>query len=205
MNPFSPINQGWVTPQVVTNTTLGVQIQPRTVAPNIIGFRWVARRPAALQTRLKGCTLSKCLTASLSPFSTKPSTPRGCSSGTMTAVSNNKPANAPARYRIGVLEYDYRDGTSELALNLNRGEPTDPWSDTALGITPHTTPNTDRKTPLVAGGPRGTGWYLLIFRPSATQCHWTSCNRPMFRTRSAWIGQRWLDQPVIAGTVPADI
>ena len=36
MNPFSRINQGWVTPQVVAATTLGVQLQPRTVASSII-------------------------------------------------------------------------------------------------------------------------------------------------------------------------
>ncbi len=76
--------------------------------------------------------------------------------------SQTKPATLPARYRMGLLEYDYRDGTNELALNLNRGEPTDPWSDTALGITPYTTPSTDRNTPLgTATGTRKTGWHIM--------------------------------------------
>ena len=36
MNPFSRINQGWVTPRVVDTTTLGVELRPRTVAPDVI-------------------------------------------------------------------------------------------------------------------------------------------------------------------------
>jgi len=104
-----------------------------------------------------------------------------------------------------VLEYDYRDGTSELALNLNRGEPTDPWSDTALGITPYTTPSTDRNTPLISGGSRKTGWYLMNISSIGPSMSLDIVKEADVQGKVG-VDRPALDgQPVIAGTGPASL
>ena len=158
MNPFSRINQGWVT-QGGYSDNVSVEMQPRTVAPNIIEIPLGGTATSGSTNTIEKLYIEQVSNRVAGTIFDKAEYATGLLIWHYDrGGSNNKPATAPARYRIGVLEYDYRDGTSELALNLNRGEPTDPWSDTALGITPYTTPSTDRNTPLVAGGPRGTGW-----------------------------------------------
>lgn len=47
-----------------------------------------------------------------------------------TSSSNNN----SARYRLDLEEFDFLDTTQELALNHTRGEPTDPYFDTATGL-----------------------------------------------------------------------
>jgi M6 family metalloprotease-like protein len=206
MNPFSRINQGWVTPQVVTATTLGVQLRPRTVAPDIIEIPLGGTATSGatntieklyvelVSNRVAGTVFDK------AEYST----------GLLIwhydrGGSNNKPANAPARYRVGLLEYDFRDGTSELALNLNRGEPTDPWSDTALGMTPYTTPSTSRNTPLAAGGSLGTGWYLMNISDIGDTMSLDIVQQADVQNKIGVDRPALLNQPVIAGTGSATL
>ena len=119
--------------------------------------------------------------------------------------SNNKPANSPARYRIGVQEYDFRDGTQELQLNLNRGEPTDVWWDTALGMTPYTTPGTNRNTPLTAGGSTKTGWYLMNISGVGDTMSLDIVQEADVQGKVGVDRPALLGQPVIAGTGPATL
>jgi len=56
------------------------------------------------------------------------------------------------RMRLAVEEWDWLDGTQELRLNKNRGEPTDVFHDDPTGITPMTTPNT------YSGAGSNSGW-----------------------------------------------
>ena len=58
----------------------------------------------------------------------------------------------PNRMRLAVEEWDYLDGSQELRLKKNRGEPTDPFHDDPTGMTPITTPNT------YAGSGTNYGW-----------------------------------------------
>lgn len=203
MNPFSRINQGWVTPLEVTATTLGVTLQPRTVAPTVVmiplggsgsGSTGSLERLYIEQVnnRVPGTIFDK------AEYNTGLLIWHYDAGGSQT-----KPASSAARYRMGLLEYDFRDGTNELALNLNRGEPTDPWSDTALGITPYTTPSTDRNTPLVAGGSRGTGWYLMNISAIGNTMSLDIVQQADVQAKVSVDRPALLGQPVIAGTGPA--
>lgn len=113
--------------------------------------------------------------------------------------------NNLTRPRMDVEEYDFRDGTQELTLNLNRGEPTDVWTDTPVGMTPFTSPSTDRTTPLVLGGSLSTGWSIANI--SALE---PVMSLDIFAAPEA-AGVIGLDvpglaqQPVIAGSGPADL
>jgi len=201
MNPFSRINQGWVAPQEVTTTTLGVTLRPRTVAPDVImiplggsgtGSTGALERLYIeyVSNRDPGTIFDKA----------------EYNSGLLiwhydAGGSQTKPTNAPPRYRLGLLEYDFRDGTSELALNLNRGEPTDPWSETALGLTPYTTPSTDRNTPL--GGTRKTGWYLMNISAIGPTMSFDIVQEADVQGKVGIDRPALVDQPVIAGSGPA--
>jgi M6 family metalloprotease-like protein len=207
MNPFSKVNQGWVQTMKVTATSLGVALRPRSVAPDIIeiplggsgsgsgGFGADERLFVEyISNRVPGAIFDKA----------------AYNSGLLIwhydrGGSNNKPANAPARYRMGVQEYDFRDGTQELQLNLNRGEPTDVWWDTALGMTPYTTPGTDRNRALVSGGTTHTGWYLMNI--SGVQPEMT-LDIVQEADVAAMLGvdrPGLVEQPVIAGSGPANL
>lgn len=204
LNPFSRINQKWVTPREITETTLSIALRPRTVAPDIVMIPLGGTATSgttntiealyieAVSNRVAGTIFDKAL----------------LNSGLLIwhydrGGSQTKPANAPARYRLGVMEYDYRDGTQELALNLNRGEPTDPWSDTALGMTPYTTPSTDRNTPLVAGGSTKTGWYLMNISPIGDVMALDIVQEADVQGKVGVDRPALLGQPVIAGGGPA--
>jgi hypothetical protein len=200
LNPFSRINQGWVTPLEVTSTTLGASLRPRTVAGDVImiPLGGTGSSTTNAEERLY-----------IEMVSNRDPGPNFDKAEYNTGLliwhydrggSQTKPTSSPARFRMGLLEYDFRDGTSELALNLNRGEPTDPWSDTALGLTPYTTPNTDRNTVLTSTGSKKTGWYVMnISKIGATMSldivqetdvqHKVAIDRPAL-----------INQPVIAGT-----
>ena len=206
MNPFSRINQGWVTPQIVTATALGVELQPRTVAPIIIEIPLGGTATSGTTNTIEKLYIEQVSNRVAGTIFDKAEYATGLLIWHYDrGGSQTKPTSAPARYRLGVLEYDYRDGSSELALNLNRGEPTDPWSNTTLGITPYTTPNTNRNTPLVSGGTLNTGWYLMNISAigdtmtldivqQADVLDKVGVDRPML-----------LNQPVIAGTGPATL
>jgi len=201
MNPFSRINQGWVTPQVVSATTLGVELRPRTVAPDIIEIPLGGTATSGTVNTIERLYIEQVSNRVAGTIFDKAEYATGLLIWHYDrGGSNNKPANSPARYRVGVLEYDYRDGTSELALNLNRGEPTDPWFDTALGITPYTTPSTDRNTPLVAGGSRSTGWYLMNISAIGDSMSLDIVQQADVQDKVGVDRPQLLGQPVIAGT-----
>ncbi len=206
MNPFSKVNQGWVTPTVVIGTALGVTLGPRSVAPDVVEIPLGGTANSGSTN-----TIEKIYIEYLSNR-----VPEGVfdkaaySSGLLIwhydrGGSNNKPANGPARYRIGVQEYDFRDGTQELQLNLNRGEPTDVWSDTALGMTPYTTPSTDRNTPLISGGPKTTGWYLMNISDVGPTMTLDIVQEADVQGKVGVDRPSLLNQPVIAGTGAATL
>jgi M6 family metalloprotease-like protein len=206
MNPFSRINQGWVAPQVVSATTLGIELRPRTVAPSIIEIPLGGTATSGSTNTIEKLYIEQVSNRVAGTVFDKAEHATGLLIWHYDrGGSQTKPTNAPARYRLGVLEYDYRDGTSELALNLNRGEPTDPWSDTALGITPYTTPSTDRNTPLVAGGLRGTGWYLMNISAIGDTMSLDIVQQADVQGKVGVDRPELLGQPVIAGAGPATL
>ncbi|MCL6450570.1 MAG: M6 family metalloprotease domain-containing protein [Acetobacteraceae bacterium] len=158
-NPHSKINQGWVTPQVITDTTLGIQLRPRALYPDIVQIPLGGSGSGStgalerfyieyVSNRVPGAIFDRAVP----------------SSGILIwHYDAGGSQNNPARYRVALEEYDYRDGTQDLRLNFNRGEPTDPWVDTAIGMTPETSPNTSRNTPL--GGTEYTGWNFVNISP----------------------------------------
>ncbi len=203
MNPYSRINQGWVVPTVVTATTVGISLQPRSVAPDVImiplggsgGGTTNAEERIYIEyisNRVAGAIFDKA----------------AYSSGLLIwhydrGGYQTRYPSLPARYRLGVEEYDYLDGTQELQLNLNRGEPMDVWWDTALGMTPYTIPGTDRNTVLTTSGTTKTGWYFrnisdigptitLDVAQEADVAEKVGVGRPGF-----------VGQPVFAGVGPA--
>lgn len=203
LNPYSRIRQGWVTPLEVTDTALNVTLSPRTVAPDVIQIPLGGSGSGS-----SGASESLYIEYVSNRYPGTIFDKAEYNSGLLiwhydAGGSQTKPSNNPARYRLGLLEYDFRDGTQELPLNLNRGEPTDPWSDTALGMTPYTTPSTDRNTLL--DGTRKTGWYLMnissigpsmsldIVKESDVQGE-VGVDRPALD-----------NQPVIAGSGPATL
>ncbi|HYG58582.1 MAG TPA: M6 family metalloprotease domain-containing protein [Symbiobacteriaceae bacterium] len=201
-NPFVKIHQGWITPQVVTETTTGIELRPRSVAPDLIqiplggtgtGSGGVGAEESLfveyISTRAPEAIFDKALPGS------------GLLIWHYDRGGNQ---NNPARYRMAVVEYDFRDGTQELRLNFNRGEPTDPWVNTEVGLTPLTTPNTNRNTPLVAGGPLETGWNLVNISGLGE-------TMSLDIVQAAAIGKLTVDrpafaeEPVIAGAGPAPV
>ena len=204
MNPFSRINQGWVTPQVVAATTLGVELRPRTVAPDIIEIPLGGTANSGTTNTIEKLYIEQVSNRVAGTIFDKSEYATGLLIWHYDrGGNNNKPANAPARYRMGVVEYDFRDGTQELQLNLNRGEPTDVWWDTALGITPYTTPGTDRNTPLVAGGSRGTGWYLMNISDIGDTMSLDIVQQADVQGKVGVDRPALDNQPFIAGTGPA--
>ncbi|OGO35153.1 MAG: hypothetical protein A2W35_13470 [Chloroflexi bacterium RBG_16_57_11] len=206
MNPFSRINQGWVTPHVVGDTTLGVEVRPRTVAPDIVEIPLGGTATSGTTNTIERLYIEQVSNRIAGSIFDKAEYATGLLIWHYDrGGSNNKPANSPARYRMGVMEYDFRDGTSELALNLNRGEPTDPWSDTALGLTPYTSPNTDRNTPLVAGGSRKTGWFLMNISAIGSTMTLDIVQEADVQNKLGLDRPALLNQPVIAGIGPASL
>lgn len=206
LNPFSRVGQGWVTPVDITESTFGVSLKPRTAAPEIVRIPLGGTANSGstntieaiyiehVSNRIAGTLFDKAL----------------LNSGLLIwhydrGGSNNKPANGPARYRMGVVEYDYRDGTQELQMNHNRGEPTDPWSDTALGVTPYTTPSTDRNTPLVAGGGVKTGWHIMNISSIGDTMSFDVVQEADVQGKVGVDRPALLSQPVIAGSGPATL
>jgi M6 family metalloprotease-like protein len=206
MNPFSRINQGWVTPEVVDATSLGVELRPRTMAPDVIEIPLGGTANSGTVNTIEKLYVEMVSNRIAGTIFDKAEYATGLLIWHYDrGGSNNKPADSPARYRMGVQEYDFRDGTQELQLNLNRGEPTDVWWDTALGMTPYTTPSTDRNTPLVAGGPLSTGWYLMNISGVGDTMSLDVVQEADVQGKVGVDRPELLNQPVIAGTGPATL
>lgn len=159
-NPFVKSDrQGWITPTVITGTTYGVQLRPRSAYPDLImiplggsgtGSTGALERLYIefISTREPGSIFDRAAPGS----------------GLLiwhydAGGSQTNNASPIARMRMRVEEYDYLDGTQELGtLFHNRGEPTDPWFETVIGMTPYTVPSTNRNTLL--SGTRLSGWHI---------------------------------------------
>jgi immune inhibitor A len=202
-NPFSRINQGWIVPQTIESSTYGLSLRPRTVAPDVVMIP-LGGSGSSTTGALERLYIEHVSNRAPQTIFDKAEYNSGLLIWHYDAGgSQTKPTTSAARYRMGLVEYDFRDGTNELALNLNRGEPTDPWSDTPLGITPYTTPSTDRNTPL--NSTRKTGWYIMnisaigetmtldVVKEADVQ-HKLGVDRPAL-----------INQPVIARTGPATL
>lgn len=209
MNPWSKIRQGWIETQKIESTTLGIALEPRSLTPQVIEI-------ALGGTTSGSCTGASGLGADERLFVEQISNrapgaifDKGAySTGLLIwhydrCGSNNKSASAPARYRMGVVEYDFRDGSQELQLNLNRGEPTDVWWDTALGMTPYTTPSTDRNTPLQGASSTKTGWYLMNISDIGPTMTLDIVQEADVQGKVGVDRPALFGQPVIAGTGPA--
>jgi len=198
-NPYSKINQGWVEPMVIEDTTAGIELLPRSLAPDIVEIPLGGDGSGSVEAeerifvefvsnRAQGAIFDKAAHGS----------------GLLIwHYDRGGSQNNPSRVQMAVLEYDYRDGTQELRLNLNRGEPTDPWTDTALGVTPYTEPSTNRNTPL--DDTVETGWYIMNISPLGD-----AMTLDVVQSNDV-AGQLGLDrpgliqQPVIAGSGPASV
>jgi M6 family metalloprotease-like protein len=198
-NPYSKANQGWIETIKITETTLGIQLRPRSVAPDIIeiplggsgsGSTGAEERLYVeyVSNRAPGAIFDKA----------------AHNSGLLIwHYDRGGSQNNPARLRMAVVEYDYRDGTQELRLNLNRGEPTDPWTDTPLGITPYTSPNTNRDTPL--DGTVLTGWHMMNISPLAPVMTLDIIHADGVTARLGIDRPSFVQQPVIVGSGPAEL
>ena len=198
-NPFSKVNQGWIEPLVIEDTTPGIELWPRSLAPEIIEIPLGGSGSSStgaeerlfveyVSNRAQGAIFDKAAHGS----------------GLLVwHYDRGGNQNNPARLRMAVLEYDYRDGTQELRLNLNRGEPTDPWSDTALGATPYTEPSTNRNTPL--DGTVETGWYLMNISPVGATMQLDIVQSSDVTGRLGVDRPGLVQQPAIAGMGPAEL
>jgi M6 family metalloprotease-like protein len=204
LNPFSRINQGWVTPVTIAGTTLGVELRPRTVAPEIVMIPLGGTASSGTSNTIERLYIEHVSNRVIGTIFDKALLNSGLLIWHYDAGgSQTKSASAPARYRMGVMEYDYRDGTQELAINHNRGEPTDPWSDTPLGITPYTTPSTDRNTIATATGSRKTGWHIMNISPIGDTMTFDIVKEADVQAKVGVDRPELLGQPVIAGSGPA--
>jgi M6 family metalloprotease-like protein len=202
-NPFSKINQGWTESIKVMDTTTDIELGPRSVVPDIIeiplggsgrGSGGVGADERIyveyISNRVPGAIFDKAAYGS------------GLLIWHYDAGGSQ---NNPARERMAVLEYDSRDGTQELRLNLNRGEPTDPWLDTVLGATPYTEPSTNRDTPLAAGGTLQTGWYIMNISALGPTMKLDIVQSDDVTGQLGVDRPALVQQPVIAGTGPAEL
>jgi len=166
MNPFSKANQGWVETMKVTETSLGVTLRPRSVAPDIIEIPLGGDGGGSKQRRLwsrRTLYIEYMSNRVPGPSSTKATYNSGSSSGTYDrgrGATTTSPRPGPARFRMDVVEYDFRDGTQELELNLNRGEPADVW----LGHGPRHDPLHDPRH----GTETGPSKMAAVSRPAGT-------------------------------------
>ncbi len=200
-NPFSKLNQKWVEPWIVEDTTTGIELRPRSLYPDIVEIPLGGSGSGStgaeemlfiefISNRAQGAIFDK---AALGSGLLIWHYDRG---GSQNALPG-------ARYRMQVLEYDYRDGTQELRLNLNRGEPTDPWTNTALGMTPYTSPNTNRNTPM--GGTVHTGWHIMNISPVGNTMRFDLIQSDDVTSQLGVDRPAFAQQPVIAGTGPASV
>ncbi len=150
-NPLVKLAQAWIEPQIITKTTKNVRLRPWEVYPDLA---MVPLKRGDDPTTEEAET-NAILEAHLLHFSSRSAhgprrwgTPIDgadvpaifdrmlLNSGLMVwhwddTIGNN---NDSARYRLDLEEFDYLDKTQELALNRTRGEPTDPYFDTATGL-----------------------------------------------------------------------
>ncbi|MGD8402926.1 MAG: M6 family metalloprotease domain-containing protein [Anaerolineales bacterium] len=196
-NPFSKVNQGWVETQVITDTTYGVELWPRSLAPTIVEIPLGGSGSSSIGAEER---LYIEYVSNRAPGAIFDKAAHG--SGLLIwHYDRGGSQNNPARLRMAVVEYDFRDGTQELRLNLNRGEPTDPWTDTTLGITPFTEPNTNRNTPL--DGTTISGWHFMNISQLGQTMTFDAIRADGVTTKLGIDRPAFAQQPVIAGTGPA--
>ncbi|MEM3396158.1 MAG: M6 family metalloprotease domain-containing protein [Thermoplasmata archaeon] len=160
-NPYSKTHQGWITPTYISQSQV-VNLQPREIAKsliqiNISGTQWFYVEYITTNCGAKFDRLALASGAIIWHLDTY---------GSQTN---------PARYFLDVEEFDGRDGTQELQLNLNRGEPTDLWSDDTTGMSDATSPNSSANSPYTKSGivfanfskPGNTITFEVYFSPTS--------------------------------------
>jgi immune inhibitor A len=198
-NPFSKVNQGWVETMSISDTTLGIQLRPRSLAPDIVEIPLGGEGGGSTDAEER---LYVEYISNRAPGAIFDKAAHG--SGLLVwHYDRGGSQNNPSRYNMAVEEYDFRDGTQELRLNLNRGEPTDPWTDTALGITPYTEPSTNRDTPL--DGVYETGWYIMNISPLGETMSLDVVRAEDVATKLGVDRPQFAQQPVIVGQGPAEL
>lgn len=150
-NPMVKLAQAWIEPKVLTSTARNVRLRPWEVYKDLVMIP--LRRgddPATEEVET-----DHIIEAHIMHFSSRsahgprrwgspadgPDQPAFfdkflLNSGLMVwhmdrSVGNN---NDSSRYRLDLEEFDYLDTTQELALGEGGGEPTDPYFDTATGL-----------------------------------------------------------------------
>jgi M6 family metalloprotease-like protein len=150
-NPLVKLSQAWVEPQVITKTTKNIRLRPWEVYKDLVmvPLRY-GDDPSTTPIETDAI-----VEAHLIHYSSRSAHgPRNWGS---PIDGPDKPAiydrlllnsglivwhwddsigsnNDSTRYRLDMEEFDRLDKTQELALNRTRGEPTDPYFDTATGL-----------------------------------------------------------------------
>lgn len=150
-NPLVKLAQAWVEPKMITKTTKNLRLRPWEVYPDLamVPLR-VGDDPVTEEVEKDAI-----LEAHLIHFASRSA--HGPRHWGTKIDGGDKPAifdrlllnsgllvwhwddtvgsnNDSSRYRLDLEEFDRLDKTQELALNRTRGEPTDPYFDTATGL-----------------------------------------------------------------------
>ena len=137
-NPYSKVHQGWLTPTYIS-TNQHVSLRPREVARDLVQVNISDTQWFYLEYISTMC-MARFDRAALA-------------SGVIIWHYDAYGSQTnPERYLMDVEEFDNRDGTQELQLNLNRGEPTDLWADDTTGMSDATNPNTSANAPYTKTG-----------------------------------------------------
>ncbi|MEM3567431.1 MAG: M6 family metalloprotease domain-containing protein [Thermoplasmata archaeon] len=137
-NPYSKIHQGWLSPTYITQSQV-VSLQPRELTKSLVQINISATQWFYVEYISKTCGAKFDRLALAS----------GAIIWHLDAYGSQ---TDPSRYFLDVEEFDGRDGTQELQLNLNRGEPTDLWADDTTGMSDATNPNTSANAPYTRTG-----------------------------------------------------
>ncbi|MGC9060370.1 MAG: M6 family metalloprotease domain-containing protein [Thermoplasmata archaeon] len=159
-NPYSKIHQGWLTPAYI-NQNQKITLRPRELTKDIVQINISATQWFYVEYISTMCN-AKFDRVALA------------SGAIIWHLDTYGSQTDPSRYFLDVEEYDMRDGTQELQLNLNRGEPTDLWVDDTTGFSDATNPNTSANAPYTKSGivfanfskPGDTISFEVFFSPS---------------------------------------
>ncbi len=137
-NPYSKqVTLGWVSPTVISVTTLGATLRQWEEYPDALRITASGAESFFFIYTNKTC-------ARFDRYAH--------SSGLVIwHYDTNGAQSNRNRMRLAVEEWDYLDGTQEIRLALNRGEPTDPFQNDSTGMNGLTTPSTYLGTGAASG------------------------------------------------------
>jgi M6 family metalloprotease-like protein len=137
-NPYSKqVTMGWMAPTVLSATTLGATLRQYEKYPDALRITISAAESFFFTYVNKSCAMfDRYLHGS------------GLLIWHYDSVGSQANKN---RMRLAVEEWDYLDGTQEIRLALNRGEPTDPFQNDTTGMSGLTMPSTYLGTGVASG------------------------------------------------------